>query len=120
MAAACFASFLDLDDSGKNEDAALNPNLVDEEFFGGRGGGVPSSESGLLGLPEERTVATLLVYFCLMNRSIAESASSASMGTGGFRFSALYIWFEATLPTFRMFYLTGSALLGKGQEGWVG
>lgn len=84
-AAAIRASFFDFDDRGNMEEADLKPNLA--EFFGGNGGGVPSSRSGYLGLPE--LLATLFIYFALINRSIAPSASSTSIGTGGFRCSGL-------------------------------
>jgi len=43
-------------------------------------------------------------YFCRINLSIAESASSASNGMGGFVFVGLYIRFDAMLPTRFMFY----------------
>lgn len=81
------------------EEADLKPNFV--EFFGGKGGGVPSSARTFL--DRLGSVTTLFMYFCRMKRSIAESASSASTGTGGFLLSALYILFDATFPTFFMF-----------------
>lgn len=78
------ASFLAREERGNIEDADRKPNL---EFLGGRGGGVPSSYTASFSLLEE--LATLLVYFCLTNRSIAESASSASTGIFGCLFSGL-------------------------------
>lgn len=80
-------SFLDRE-SGFKDIADRRLNL--DEFLGGKGGGGPSSERGLVGcLPFVGFAATLFMYFCLMNRSIAESASSASTGTGGRLFSGL-------------------------------
>lgn len=77
-------------ESGKVEEcvlaAGLNPNRL--PVLGGKGGGVPSSEPlALLG----RVGALLLrlVYLARINRSMTESASSASMGMAGFLFSGL-------------------------------
>jgi hypothetical protein len=44
------------------------------------------------------------MYFCRMNLSIAESASSASNGMGGLALVGLYIRFEAMFPTRFIFY----------------
>jgi hypothetical protein len=93
------ASFFDLEDKGKMDEADLNPNLV--EFLGGNGGGVPSPICGDLDFPVPLTV--LFIYFCRINRSIAESASSTSTGTGGLLCSGLYMLFDVTFPTFLMF-----------------
>lgn len=93
------ASFFDLDERGNMDEADRNPNLL--EFLGGNGGGVSSLKLGDLGLPGTLTV--LFMYFFRMKRSMAESASSASTGTGGLVCPELYILFEATFPTFRMF-----------------
>jgi hypothetical protein len=99
-AAAALASFFAREDNGNIDEADLNPNL---EFLGGSGGGVPSSSCvGFLSFPV--WPATVLMYFCLINLSIAESASSTSMGIDGSLFSGLYILLELRLPTFRMFY----------------
>lgn len=65
------------------EDADLKPNLL--PVFGGSGGGW-SSEFVLPVLCLVGGFAALSTYFCRMNLSIAESASSASKGTGGLVF----------------------------------
>lgn len=52
-------SFFALEERGKIDDADRNPNFA--EFFGGRGGGVPSSEAGLCGFLGP--TATLWMYF---------------------------------------------------------
>jgi hypothetical protein len=73
------------------DEADRNPNLL--PVFGGSGGGV-SSDSVLPVVPVScRTGACarpppklLSWYFCLINRSMAESASSASNGMAGFAF----------------------------------
>lgn len=70
--------------------------------LGGGGGGTPSSDSALRLDRPFPPLAVLDTYFALMNRSMAESASSASTGTGGCLLSGLYILLEAVLPTFFM------------------
>jgi hypothetical protein len=62
------------------EEADLKPNLL--PVFGGRGGGW-SSEFVLPVLCFAGGLTDLSTYFCRMNLSIAESASSASKGIGG-------------------------------------
>jgi len=76
-------SRLALDESGN-----LKPNLLG--VLGGRGGGV-SSDSVLPVVCDGVAlgVDVLLAYFKRINRSMAESASSASTGTGGFLFWGL-------------------------------
>lgn len=69
----------DFEESGKIEEADLNPNLL--PVFGGSGGGW-SSELELL--PVSFREAARSEYFPRINLSIAESASSASKGIGGF------------------------------------
>ncbi len=64
-------------------EADLKPNLL--PVFGGRGGGW-SSEFVLPVLCLVGGLTALSWYFCRMNLSIAESASSASKGTGGLVF----------------------------------
>jgi hypothetical protein len=72
------------DERGKMEVADLNPNLL--PVFGGNGGGISSE----FVLPVScLAAAALSAYFCLMKRSIAASASSASMGMGGLVFWGL-------------------------------
>lgn len=94
------ASRFALEDNGKIEDADLNPNLI--PVLGGRGGGWSSE----FVLPVCCCVCALGVrswYFCLINLSIAESASSASKGMGGLAFCGLYIRFDEAFPTRFMF-----------------
>lgn len=93
---AAAASRRALEDNGKIDEADLKPNLL--PVFGGRGGGW-SSEFVLPVFCRACALTTLSWYFCLMNLSIAESASSASNGTGGLVLSGLYIRFDATFPT---------------------
>lgn len=89
--------FLDRNDKGNVELVFLKKPPV----FGGGGGGTPSSDSALRrDRPFPFALAVFVTYFALMNRSMAESASSASTGTGGCLLSGLYILFEALLPTF--------------------
>jgi hypothetical protein len=71
------------DDSGKIDEADLNPNLL--PVLGGSGGGWSSE----FVLPVFCRLCVLTAgswYFCRMNLSIAESASSASNGIAGFAF----------------------------------
>lgn len=89
------ASRLDFDESGNIEEADLNPNLL--PVFGGNGGGW-SSEFVLPVLCLAGAFTDLSTYFCLMNLSNAESASSTSNGIGGFVFWGLYIRFDAVFP----------------------
>lgn len=70
--------------------------------FGGNGGGESSdglppilSRLGGRGLPSANDRCS---YFCLINRSIAGSTSSASIGIEGLIFLGLYTLFEAMLP----------------------
>jgi hypothetical protein len=77
----CAASRRCLEESGKIDDADLKPNLL--PVFGGRGGGW-SSEFVLPVLFRTGALTARSMYFCLMNLSIAESASSTSNGMGGF------------------------------------
>lgn len=89
------ASFLAFEESGKIELADRKPNLL--PVLGGKGGGLSSEfvlpVSCLFG-----ALIDLSWYFCLMNLSIAISASSASTGMGGFAFCGLNILFDATFP----------------------
>jgi hypothetical protein len=85
-----------LEDNGKIDEADLKPNLL--PGFGGSGGGW-SSEFVLPVFCRACALIALSWYFCLINLSIAESASSASNGTGGLVFSGLYIRLDATFPT---------------------
>lgn len=75
------ASRFDFEDRGNMEDADLKPNLC-PVFFGGSGGGW-SSEFVLPVLFRACAVTALSWYFCLINLSMAESASSTSIGMGG-------------------------------------
>ena len=78
--------------------------------FGGGGGGLSSElavppvyvlcAADRAGAPAAKALCS---YFCLMNRSIAESTSSTSIGTWGRELPGLYCWFELTFPTLRMF-----------------
>lgn len=97
------ASLRDLDDNGNMEDADRKPNRL--PVFGGRGGGWSSVEPELLPVSLDfiGVGAAFEVYFCRINLSIAESASSASNGIGGLVFVGLYILFDAILPTRFMF-----------------
>ena len=81
------------DDSGNIDEADLRPNLL-PVLGGGKGGW--SSE---FVLPVSCLFAARSAYFPRMKRSIAESASSASIGIGGFALLGLYIRFEMVLPT---------------------
>ncbi len=86
----------------------MKPNRF--PVFGGRGGGESSDDLppvlfrlGGRGLPSARLRCS---YFCLMNRSIAESTSSASRGIGGLMFLGLYTLLEAMFPVrFMLWYL---------------
>lgn len=84
----------------EDADLKLEPNLLN--VFGGSGGGV-SSDSVLPVLCLLVEARGLFIYLARINRSIAVSASSASIGTGGRLFVGLYVLFDATLPTFFMF-----------------
>ena len=76
---------------GKVDEDDLDFKLKKPPVLGGRGGGGPSSESEVLPVPFffASPFRDFCIYLALMNRSIAESASSASMGTGGFLFCEL-------------------------------
>lgn len=96
------ASFFERDEVPKMDvaDRRLNRDGV----FGGSGGGVPSSDSVLpVSCFGACRAGPVPMYFARMNRSMAESTSSASMGTGGFLFSGLYRLLDAMFPIFRMF-----------------
>lgn len=67
-------------------DLKLEPNLLN--VLGGRGGGV-SSDSVLPVLGRRVEAKGLFMYFARINRSMAVSASSASIGTGGLLFCGL-------------------------------
>jgi hypothetical protein len=79
----CAAARRFFEESGKMEDADLKPNLL--PVLGGRGGGW-SSEFVLPVLFRSGALTVLSIYFCRINLSIAESASSTSNGIGGFAF----------------------------------
>jgi hypothetical protein len=98
LRAAC--SFFALDPSGKMEEADLKPNLL--KVLGGSGGGV-SSDSVLPVLCLFVEAKGLFMYFARMKRSMAVSASSASIGTGALLFWGLYVLLDEILPTFFMF-----------------
>lgn len=86
---AAAASLRAFEESGKMEDADLRLNLL--PVFGGSGGGW-SSELVLPVFWRDCPCANgflLSAYFCRINRSIAESASSASIGIGGLVFLGL-------------------------------
>ena len=82
--------------------------------FGGNGGGESSdslppvlSRLGGRGLPSANDRCS---YFCLMNRSIAGSTSSASMGIEGLIFLGLYTLFEATFPVRFIFWYPSASI----------
>ena len=87
--------------------------------LGGSGGGM-SSDPELPVLRWRLVLVDLekaeLIYFWRMKRSMAESASSASMGTGGFWPTGLYTLLDAALPTLRMFYKKRISPQGDGRE----
>ena len=83
------------------EDADRNPNLLG--VFGGNGGGVSSDPVLPVSCLRDDELSPVVMYLALIYRSMAESASSASIGTGGLLPSGLYILLEVTLPTFLIF-----------------
>lgn len=99
------------DESGNMEEADLKPNLL--PVLGGKGGGWSSE----FVLPVSCLAAALSAYLLRMNLSMAESASSASIGTGGRLLVGLYIRLEMVLPT-RFIFCTISDLNLLEREMW--
>lgn len=94
-------SFFDLENRGNVDEAPRKLNFPG--VFGGKGGGVSSDPVlpvWFLRIDDNAWFA----YLARIKRSMAESTSSASSGTGAFLFSGLYSLLEAMFPTFFMFW----------------